>query len=71
MYFEVDTEKYDAGELGVDFIRSAEKVAEEHETFEFLTSAFGAMTLKEQDDFLNFASAYHKFKKDFDSRGKE
>ncbi len=34
MYFEVDTEMYDVGELEVEFIRSAEKEAEEAEAFE-------------------------------------
>ncbi|WP_457748744.1 hypothetical protein, partial [Sulfurimonas sp.] len=65
MHFEIDTDCYDAGESGVDFIRLAEKEAEEVEAFEFLTSAFGAMTPKQREDFLSFATAFHEFRKEF------
>ena len=68
MYFEIDTDCYDAGESGVDFVRSAEKEAEEAEAFEFLTSAFGAMSFKQREDFLSFATEYHKFKEEFENK---
>ncbi len=68
MYFKVDTEMYDAGELGAEFVRSAEKTAEEYEAFEFLTSAFGAMTPKQREDFLSFATAFHEFRKEFEGK---
>ena len=68
MYFEIDTDCYDAVESGADFVRSAEKEAEESEAFEFLTSAFGAMSFKQREDFLSFATEYHKFKEELENK---
>ena len=68
MYFEIDTDMSTSEELGIAFVRSAEKEAKEYEAIDFLSSAFGALSIKQREEFLKFANEFHVYKKELEEK---